>query len=215
MHGIVSLLDDDHYRMVEDVWRGLERTLGLRGVYVTPFPHFSYHVADHYDVETLESILHAFAADTAPFEVLTTGLGIFTEGIYPIIYVNVARSPVLSAINAALWSKVEEASAGIVEYYHPEQWVPHITLAQGDIRQDKLASAIEVLSQWDFNWQVTVDNISLLYDAGEDKQDQLQFRFDLAGTTKSAATRALRAAHGSTSAHGAAHGAAHDAAQNA
>jgi len=201
MHGIVSLLDDDHYQMVEDVWRGLERSLGLRGVYVTPFPHFSYHVADHYDVEMLESILQEFATDTAPFEVLTTGLGIFTEGIYPIIYVNVARSPVLSAINAALWSKVEEASAGIVEYYHPEQWVPHITLAHGDIRHDKLARAIEVLSQWDFNWQITVDNISLLYDAGKDKQDQLQFRFDLTGSNKSAATRALRAAHGS--AHGA------------
>ena len=197
MHGIVSLLDDDHYQMVEDVWRGLEETLGLRGIYVTPFPHFSYHVADHYDVEMMASILEEFAANTAPFEVLTTGLGIFTEGIYPIVYVNVARSPALSAINAALWSKVEAASAGIVEYYHPEQWVPHITLAHGDIRQDKLASAIEVLSQWDFNWQITVDNISLLYDEGEGKEDQLQFRFALTGSGRDAATRALRAAQGS------------------
>ena len=197
MHGIVSLLDDDHYRMVEDVWRGLEEALDLRGVYVTPFPHFSYHVADHYDVERLESILQEFAADTAPFEVLTTGLGIFTGGIYPIVYVNVARSPALSAINAALWSKVEEASAGIVEYYHPQQWVPHITLAHGDMRQDKLADAIQILSQWDFNWQITVDNIALLYDEGEGKQDQLQFRFDLTGSEHDAVTRALRAAHGS------------------
>ena len=197
MHGIVSLLDDDHYQMVEDVWRGLDEALGLRGIYVTPFPHFSYHVADHYDVDMLESILQEFAANTAPFEVLTTGLGIFTAGIYPIVYVNVARSPVLSAINAALWSKVEEASAGIVEYYHPEQWVPHITLAHGDIRRDKLASAIEVLSQWDFNWQITVDNVSLLYDEGEDKQDRLQFRLELTGRDRDSATRALRAAQGS------------------
>lgn len=197
MHGIVSLLDEDHYRMVEDVWRGLEEALDLRGVYVTPFPHFSYHVADHYDVERLESTLREFAAKTAPFEVLTTGLGIFTEGIYPIVYVNVARSPALSAINAALWSEVEEASAGIVEYYHPQQWVPHITLAHGDMRQDKLADAIQVLSQWDFNWQITVDNVALLYDEGEGKQDQLQFRFDLTGSEHDAATRALRAAHGS------------------
>lgn len=197
MHGIVSLLDDDHYRMVEDVWRGLEDALGLRGVYVTPFPHFSYHVADHYDVEMLEPILEEFAANTAPFEVLTTGLGIFTDGIYPIVYVNVARSPALSAANAALWSRVEEVSTGIVEYYHPEQWVPHITLAQGDVRQEKLADAIQVLSQWDFNWQVTVDNISLLYDEGEGKRDQLHYRFELTGSGEDAATQALRAAHGS------------------
>lgn len=197
MHGIVSLLDDDHYQMVEDVWRGLEETLGLRGVYVTPFPHFSYHVADHYDVEELEPILQEFAAQTAPFEVLTTGLGIFTGGIYPVIYANVARSPTLSAVNAALWSKVEAVSAGIVEYYHPEQWVPHVTLAHGDIRQEQLAEAIRVLSQWDFTWQIAVDNVALLYDRGEGKQDEVRLRFDLTGSADSAATHALRAAHGS------------------
>ena len=58
MHGIVSLLDEDHYRMVEDVWAGLEEALGVRGIFTTPFPHFSYHVADHYDVALLEPLLH-------------------------------------------------------------------------------------------------------------------------------------------------------------
>ena len=197
MHGIVSLLDDDHYQMVEDVWRGLEEALGFRGVYVTPYPHFSYHVADHYDVEELEPILRAFAAQTAPFEVLTTGLGIFTGGIYPVVYANVARSPTLSAVNAALWAKVEEVSAGIVEYYHPEQWVPHITLAHGDIRQEQLAEAIRVLSRWDFTWQITVDNIALLYDVGEGKQDEVRLRFDLTGSERGAPRRTLRAVHGS------------------
>jgi 2'-5' RNA ligase len=181
MHGIVSLLDEDHYKMVEDVWAGLEEALGVRGVYTTPFPHFSYHVAEHYDADLLEPLLRDFAAKTAPFEILTTGLGIFTEGLNPIIYVNVARSPLLSQINAALWSQMNNVSAGIVEYYHPEHWVPHITLGFGDITQENLAEAIHLLSRWNFTWQIPIDNIALLFNPIDTKQDHLHYRFALTG----------------------------------
>lgn len=181
MHGIVSLLDEDHYRMVEDVWAGLEEALGVRGVYVTPFPHFSYHVADHYDLEQLEQILGEFAASTAPFEVMTTGLGIFTGGLNPVVYVNVARSPQLSEINAQLWPLLEQASAGIVGYYHPDIWVPHVTLGFGDITRANLADTIRVLSSWDFTWQIHVDNIALLFNEADAKRDMLQMHFPLSG----------------------------------
>jgi len=181
MHGIVSLLDEDHYKMVEDVWAGLREAVGLRGVYVTPFPHFSYHVAEHYDIGSLHPMLEEFAAKTAPFEVLTTGLGIFTDSLNPVLYVNVARSPQLSAIQAALWPQIAEASAGIVEYYHPQQWVPHITLGHGDITRENLSAAIKVLSHWDFVWQISVDNIALLFNPGDAKRDILQYRFPLTG----------------------------------
>ena len=181
MHGIVSLLDEDHYRMVEDVWAGLEEALGVRGIFTTPFPHFSYHVADHYDVELLESILQQFATSIPPFEILTTGLGIFTAGLNPIVYVNVARSPVLSQINADLWPLVADVSAGIVEYYHPKLWVPHITLGHGDITRENVAQVIDVLCAVDFDWQVPIDNIALLYNPGSDREDILQFRIPLTG----------------------------------
>ena len=49
MHGIISLLDNDHYQLVEEVWAELEREFSVHGVYVTPYPHFSYHVAQGYD----------------------------------------------------------------------------------------------------------------------------------------------------------------------
>ena len=81
MHGIVSLLDEDHYRMVEDVWAGLDEALGLRGVYVTPYPHFSYHVADHYDLEQVGD--PGVRPDDGAFEVTTPGWA-FTEGIHPV-----------------------------------------------------------------------------------------------------------------------------------
>lgn len=181
MHGIVSLLDEDHYRMVEDVWAGLEEALGVRGIFTTPFPHFSYHVADHYDVEPLQAALQRFATTVAPFEILTTGLGIFTAGLHPVVYVNVARSPRLSELNAALWPLLAEFSTGIVQYYHPELWVPHITLGHGDITRENVADVVDVLCDVDFDWQVPIDNIALLYNPGSDDADILQFRIPLTG----------------------------------
>jgi hypothetical protein len=44
MHAIVSLLDNEHYQLVEDLWAELEREFSVQGVYITPYPHL-YHVA--------------------------------------------------------------------------------------------------------------------------------------------------------------------------
>lgn len=181
MHGIVSLLDKDHYQLVEEIWAGLDHDLGLRGVYVTPYPHFSYHVAEQYDLDALQPLLQQFAADTAPFRVLTTGLGVFTDGLNPVVYVNVARSPQLSALNAALWPLVAPASAGIVGYYHPDQWVPHITLAHGDVTRENLSTVVGALSRWDYTWSIPIDNLALLYNPTTAHRDLIQYRYSLTG----------------------------------
>ena len=181
MHGIVSLLDEQHSKRVQDVWAILERRLGLRGIYATPYPHLSYHVAEHYEVDLLKPILRQVAANTPPFEVVTTGLGIFITGLNPLLYITVARSPRLSELNAALWPILSSFSAGIVEYYHPEQWVPHLTLSQGDITRDDLADAVRQLSQLDVTWRFAIDNIALLYDEEETRQDIIQYQFRLVG----------------------------------
>ncbi len=92
MHGIVSLLDSKHYQLVENLWAELEREFVVRGVYITPYPHFSYQIAQHYNVEQLEPILQRYTASQAAFQVKTSGLGIF-NGPRPVLYISVVRSP--------------------------------------------------------------------------------------------------------------------------
>jgi hypothetical protein len=76
VHGIVSLLDSKHYQLVENLWAELEQEFAVRGVYITPYPHFSYQIARGYNVEQLEPILWRFASSQAVFQVKTSGLGI-------------------------------------------------------------------------------------------------------------------------------------------
>ena len=49
MQSVVTLLDDQHYARVEAIWEELCQKFGVRGMYVTAYPHFSYQVAEKYD----------------------------------------------------------------------------------------------------------------------------------------------------------------------
>ena len=55
MHGLVSLLDPEHYQQVENLWNELEEECGLEGIKVTPYPHFSWLIAEDFDWESFES----------------------------------------------------------------------------------------------------------------------------------------------------------------
>jgi 2'-5' RNA ligase len=176
MHGIVSLLDKDHNQLVEELWAELEREFSVHGVYVTPYPHFSYHVAQGYVVDKIEPILQCITSNITTFKVRTSGLGIFT-GASPVLYIPVARSLELAELHQELWEQISPSSSGIQEYYHPNQWIPHITIGFGDISKDKLSQIIPFLAERDFNWEITVNNIALIYDTGI--KQELTSRFDI------------------------------------
>ena len=122
MQGVVSLLDDQHYARVEAIWEELGQKFDVRGMYVTPYPHFSFQVAEQYDESACEEFLRSLAARMRPFRVRTAGLGIFTVA-NPILYISVVRSPALSDLHRQLWDGVRQTVPGAVaHYYHPEEW---------------------------------------------------------------------------------------------
>jgi len=181
MHGIVSLLDDTHYEQVEALWAELKREFGVRGVYITPYPHFSYHVASQYNFEILEQLLRTFASEQKPFHVKTTGLGIFTDQ-QPVLYISVMRSPQLTQFHQALWQKLVDAklvSHISQDYYIPDNWIPHITIGFGDVNCQTVANIIQYIGERPFLWDISINNIALIYDTGT--AQQLRTRIPLNG----------------------------------
>ncbi len=176
MHGVVSLLDKEHYQLVEDLWAELEREFSVHGGYITRYPHFSYHVAQDYDVDELEPILERITSNITTFQVRTSGLGIFT-GASPVLYIPVVRSRELTELHEELWETTSTTGSGIQEYYHPDQWMPHITIGFGDLNKDNLPQIIAALATRDFNWEITIDNLALIYDTGT--KQELKARFDI------------------------------------
>ncbi len=179
MHGIVSLLDQAHNDAVEWLWQELADRCGVRGVYVTPFPHFSYHVAATYDVKQATAIVERVARDMAPFEVRTTGVGLFT-GAHPVVYLPIVRTSHVSHLHHALWLGLEVASGDVVEHYHPDLWMPHITIGFGDIDADSVAAIARLLCGRALDWSISIDNLSLIYNTGG--QQNIHSRYPLSQT---------------------------------
>ncbi len=176
MHGIVSLLDDKHYQLVEELWAELEREFSVRGVYATPYPHFSYQVAAQYDIETLEPVLQNIAENSSPFHVICGGLGIFT-GLHPVLYIPIVRSQQLNQFHQRVWSATVETGSGVQDYYHPDYWMPHITIGFADINRDNIGPMLQFLSERNFNWDITINNIAFIHDDGTHQVLRSRFEF--------------------------------------
>jgi len=163
MDAIVALLDEATNRDFESLWEEL-RSVGLNHVAdQVAIPHVSFHVAEEYDQARAEASLLEFARSHAPFQISTAGLGIFT-GNHRTLYTSVVRTDTLAAYQRALWPILDRASSGVVQYYHPEQWMPHITLAQGDVTAESLAAAVKRFAMRAFVWRSQVDTIAWISD---------------------------------------------------
>ena len=177
MQGIVSLLDDTHEALVHALWEELERRFGLRGVYLTPYPHFSYHVAREYAAARVRPVLRRLAAEGQACTVRTSGLGLFT-GPSPVLYVPVVRSRALTEFQERVWEAVSPLAVEAVAYYEPDRWVPHITLGFGDVRGDLLAEVMRGWAERPFEWEFRIDSLAHITDSGGKQEVGLRCDFE-------------------------------------
>lgn len=180
MHGLVSLLDPPHYEKVEDLWSRLEAHCGLKGVRVTPIPHFSWQVTMDYDFEALKPAMAKLAGELAPFTVRTTGLGIFTGKAEIVLYIPLIKDETLLKLHQTIWKATLPYTIQPNLYYAPDNWMPHITIGYGDVDEEGLACATRLLAREDFNWAIQIDNL-LLVSQSEGETGVEMTRFYLGG----------------------------------
>jgi 2'-5' RNA ligase len=177
MHGIVSLFDSNNDGLVKSVWKDLERTFKIRGVYRTPYPHFSYHIASDYQFDKLNSILKGIAKKQGSFAVTAGGLGVFT-GPAPVLYIPVARTLELSRLHETLLAKIGMLSVGASTYYNPEFWMPHITLGMADLSQAELPRVVAHLNRRKTDLHIKVDNLAVIREDGGSQAVSSRFLFE-------------------------------------
>ena len=170
MAATASLLDDAHAAKVDEIWAVLQREHGLSKVSVSPLPHFSYQCARDFDIALLSEIVAKVAEKARPLKVRTAGLGVFS-GPAPVIYIPVVRSPELTRLQLALWSAGAVACEQPLAEYHPAAWIPHITLAQGDLEAERLGPVMSTLNQMDLYWEFEVDNLAIVRGRGVRPQE--------------------------------------------
>lgn len=180
--GIVSLLSDDYRGQVEILWQQFKDRFGISYGETTPHAHFSYHVAADYDTG-IDDVLADLACEIEPFSVQTAGLGIFT-GEVTTLYIALVRDPQLSRVQQRIYEAVRDYANDAPVHYQPDNWVPHITLADGIVSTDTLPRLVQMLHDHNFHWSMTIDSVALLH-ADDDIHNQQQ-RIDQKHTLRQA-----------------------------
>lgn len=176
MIAITSLLDKTHSARVSELTEKLEFQFGLSGVKITPYPHLTLLTAEIPDMEELKQYLELTCFEATDFTIRTTGLGIF-PGKSPVVYIPVLRTPPLNQLHSKLHRDISEMSSEMGIYYNPNMWLPHITLALGDTTPAMLGPVLTFLCNYNFNWEITLDNITILQQCGEYYLKEEEFRF--------------------------------------
>ncbi len=179
MHGLVSLLPQPYYGKVEQIWDDLERRFGLRGIRVTPLPHFSWNIGEVYPQEKLEPAMREVAAQIPPLVTRAGGLGIF-PGPEPVIFIPVIKDRALLEAHELIWNRFQSVGEGLSPYYSPQNWHPHISLAYQDVNRENIGPVIEALAFEPVYWEMPIDNMTFIYEpVGE--VGALNFTYPLTG----------------------------------
>lgn len=160
MAGIVSLFDEKISQKIVEIRRRLDDELDVQTPIQNHYPHVSYQVAKQYDDERVAEVIRGLAKEQDQFVVHTNGIGVFSDSSPLIVYIPVVRNTSLSEFHSRVWRGGETAGTGFQDYYRPDRWSPHITIAP--VERDELPSVMHLLSEYSFYWDVEIDNIATI-----------------------------------------------------
>jgi len=163
MHGLVSILDETHFTKVTNLWDKLEEKYNLKGIRVTPIPHFSWQVAKDYNFTELEAVIEKVSQKISPFKIRTSGLGVFT-GEFPVVYLAVVNDLNLIKIHSIICEGFNSIAIEPLIYYQPNLWVPHISLAYTDVNSENIGFLMKEISFIDFHWEISINNLAFIFE---------------------------------------------------
>ena len=152
MIGVVSLLDDEHRLAYDRLDTGDVPRLAV--------PHLSYHLAGAYDWNGVAGGLEEIAAQSRPFDVVANAVAIF-ESIPAIVYLTVSQPEELRALQQRVFERFSPHARTPDDYYAPQKWVPHITIAAG-IDPEQATKLAQSLRSKKIDWRIRIDNLAFM-----------------------------------------------------
>ncbi len=158
--GVMALVDGPLGEEVERLWRLFEVEYGSVGVQTFDRPNLTFGGGPCNDLPGLELGVAEQVGRLRPFDLRIRGVGTFHDPGRA-IYLAVERTDRLASIHRAFDRVLARTCDGPFTLYRPAAWVPHITLAMGDLTEEVFESARTRLATYDRTFTHTVDHIGL------------------------------------------------------
>ncbi|NTV36644.1 MAG: 2'-5' RNA ligase family protein [Anaerolineaceae bacterium] len=166
MYAVATLFDIQANAGVKTLWHLLESTCKLSGIFSTPTPHMTWFGAEELDEIKVVQCIDDVICHVKPFDLRCSGYGVFTN-TNPIIYLSLVKTEHLLHVHKLIWEAVYPKLLYPHELYSPENWIPHITLAYGDVDVNNIGCAIRSIVEIDSCVSFQIDNVSLIFNKNE------------------------------------------------
>jgi len=158
--GVLSILEGPARDEVLRLWKLFETKYDSRAVQTFAYPHLTFHAGGCLDVAALDDALTEFCQIDYPLDVEIDGVGYF-ELESPVIYLKVLPNPKLLALHEQIGAVMQTHCVSMFESYLPDNWVPHITLAMGDLTPANFQRAWRDLQNTHPQFRTTLSNMHL------------------------------------------------------
>lgn len=125
--GIVSNLEGQPYKNIKKLWASLERKYDCVAVEQYAHPHVSFQAARTSDIRQLKRDMQKLTSRIKPFEIEVCGLLHFDKQV---ICLQIKKTGELLQVHKWINRFLEARCRDLFGYYRPENWIPHLTLAQ-------------------------------------------------------------------------------------
>ncbi len=158
MYSIASIIRKDDLFF----WDDIENRCSSGGLKRTEIPHFSWQTAEEYDSNLLREELANICQNVRPFEIHTSGLGIF-PGERKILFLIIAKDRPLLDLHEMIWENTILYAKQPNRLYSPENWIPHISLNLETLDSEAFSCTINELTSKPLSFSFRIEQLGLLY----------------------------------------------------
>ncbi len=159
--GVMTILEGPLRDEALRLWRIFEMDHGSVGVQSFAHPNLTFGVGRCREPEVLARRLAELAGELRPFELRVSGVGFFSEP-QRVAYLRVAVTRQLGRIHRSVDKVLEECCDEPAGIYRPARWIPHVTIAMGDLSQGAFETARSRFATYDREFVQAASRICLV-----------------------------------------------------
>ncbi len=175
---VVSILEGEAYEETKRMWRFIEKEYDSKAVQNFPHPHISFQGGMSEDLKTIDSELKNLSSEISPFPITLGGIDTFRKP-ERVIFLSVTRTKTLQSIHKKIDDLLKKYCSRTFRFCSPQDWSPHITLAQGDITPDLFRKAKLDLENYHPLCRLTLHNICLVRWYDQDRKIRIHKKYVL------------------------------------
>ncbi len=156
---IVSILENRPYKDVKNLWKLLEKKYDSTEVQIFKHPHITFQGGKTENPRQLCKDFQKIIPKIKPFEIEVKTLLHFDKKA---ICLKVEKTKVLFELSQLINKFLKNHCEDLLECYIPKRWIPHITLAAGDLTEVNFRKAWTDLNPKKIGFKQKLHNLCLV-----------------------------------------------------